>query len=52
MSSQAGAMLHLEAGRLGLLRSLVSGTALGPSTTWGPPSDRHLFIVTNGNFPA
>ena len=63
MNTQAGTMLHpaaaprnassttpnLAAGRRGLLRSLASDTALGPSTTWVPPSDRHSFILTNGN---
>ena len=63
MSTQAGTMLHpaaaprnapsttpnLAAGRRGLLRSLASGTALGPSTTRVPPSDRHSCILTNGN---
>ena len=53
MNPQAGAMLHLAAeprndlnmtpdlaaGRHGLLRSLASGSALGPSTSWLPPSD-------------
>jgi hypothetical protein len=62
MNSQAGTMLHLAAeprndpnmtpdlaaGRHGLLRSLASGSALSPSTTWVPPSDRHPFILTNG----
>ena len=62
MNSQAGTMLHLAAaprndhsttpdlaaGRRGLLRSLASGTALGPSTTWVPPSDRHPIILTTG----
>ena len=66
MSTQAGTMLHpaasprnapstmpnLAAGHRGLLRSLASGTALGPSTTWVPPSDRHSFILTNGNSAA
>ena len=54
MNAQAGTMLHpaaelrnapsmtpsLAAGRHGLLRSLASGTALGPSTIWVPPSCR------------
>ncbi len=49
MSTQAGTMLHpaaalrnapsmtpnIAAGRRGLLRSLASGSALGPSTTLG-----------------
>jgi hypothetical protein len=62
MNAQAGTMLHpaaelrnapsmtpsLAAGRHGLLRSLASGTALGPSTIWVPPSDRHLFSLTSG----
>jgi hypothetical protein len=62
MTSQAGTMLHLAAeprndhsmmpdlaaGHHGLLRSLASGTALGPSTTWVLPSDRHAFILTIG----
>jgi hypothetical protein len=62
MRSQAGTMLHLAAeprndhstmpdlaaGHRGLLRSLASGAALGPSTTWVPPSDRHAFILTIG----
>ena len=62
MTTQAGTMLHpaaaprnassttpnLAAGRRGLLRSLASGTALGPSTTWVPPSDRHSFSLTSG----
>lgn len=62
MNTQAGTMLHLAAeprndhsttpdlaaGRRGLLRSLASGTALGPSTTWVPPSDRHTPILTIG----
>ena len=62
MNSQAGTMLHLAAeprndtntapdlaaGRRGLLRSLASGSALSPSTTWVPPSDRHSIILTNG----
>jgi hypothetical protein len=66
MITQAGTMLHpaaalrnapsttpnLAAGRRGLLRSLASGTALGPSTTWVPTSDRHSCILTNGNFAA
>lgn len=61
MTTQAGTMLHpaaelrnapsmtpdLAAGRHGLLRSLASGAALGPSTTWVPPSDRHSSILTN-----
>ena len=61
MTTQAGTMLHpaaelrnapsttpdLAAGRRGLLRSLASGTALGPSTTWVPPSDRHSSILTH-----
>jgi hypothetical protein len=52
--AQAGTMLHpaaelrnassttpyRTAGRCGLLRSLASDTALSPSTTWVPPSDR------------
>jgi hypothetical protein len=60
MTPQAGTMLHppaeppsdhsttpnLTAGRCGLLRSLASGTALSPSTTWVPPSDRHAPILT------
>ena len=64
MHTQAGTMLHLAAeprnnnhnntppdltaGRCGLLRSLASGAALSPSTTWVPPSDRHPSILTNG----
>ncbi len=62
MNPQAGAMLHLAAeprndlnmtpdlaaGRHGLLRSLASGAALSPSTTWVPPSDRHPFTLTTG----
>lgn len=53
-TQQAGTMLHpaaelrneltmtpdLAAGRHGLLRSLASDAALGPSTTWVPPSGR------------
>lgn len=56
-ASQAGTMLHpaaelrnapsttpnLAAGRRGLLRSLASDAALGPSTTWVPPSNRLAF---------
>ena len=59
MKTQAGTMLHpaaeprnalsttpnLAAGRRGLLRSLASGTALGPSTTWVPPSHWHTPII-------
>ena len=55
--SQAGTMLHpaaelrnapsttpyLAAGRCGLRGSLASSAALGPSTTWVPPSDRLAF---------
>ena len=57
--AQAGTMLHLAApprndnshntmpdltaGHRGLLRSLASGAALSPSTTWVPPSDRLIF---------
>ncbi len=66
MNTQAGTMLHpaaaprnapsttpnLAAGRRGLLRSLASGTALGPSTTWVPPSGRHSLSLTNGNSAA
>jgi hypothetical protein len=66
MTTQAGTMLHpaverrnapsttpdLAAGRHGLLRSLASGAALSPSTTWVPPSDRHLFSSTSGNSAA
>ena len=62
MNSQAGTMLHLAAEprndhsttpdlaarRCGLLQSLASGAALGPSTTWVPPSDRHTITLTNG----
>ena len=62
MTAQAGTMLHpaaelrnapsmtpdLAAGRHGLLRSLASGAALGPSTTWVPPSDRPHPILTSG----
>ena len=63
MIAQAGTMLHLAAeprngqsmppdrgttGRHGLLRSLASGAALGPSTTWVPPSGRHASILTIG----
>lgn len=60
MTVQAGTMLHLAAqprssnsmtpsltaGHHGLLRSLASSTALGPSTTWVPPSDWHPSILT------
>jgi len=63
---QAGTMLHLAAeprnnssmtpdlaiGRHGLLRSLTSGTALGPSTTCVPPSGRHASILTIGDLTA
>lgn len=66
MNSQAGTMLHLAAeprngqsmtpdlatGHHGLLRSLASGAALGPSTTWVPPSDRHASILTTGGLTA
>jgi hypothetical protein len=38
----------LAAGRRGLLRSLASGAALSPSTTWVPSSDRHHPILTTG----
>ena len=62
MNTQAGTMLHpaaelrnapsmtasFAAGRHGLLHSLASGAALDPSTTWGLPSDRHLFSLTSG----
>ncbi len=62
MTSQAGTMLHLAAeprnddstmpdlaaGHRGLLRSLASGAALGPSTTWIPPSDWHTFVLMIG----
>jgi|688.fasta_scaffold330279_3 hypothetical protein len=58
---QAGTMLHLAAeprnadsttpdlatGRRGLPCSLASDAALGPSTTWVPPSDRHPDILTD-----
>lgn len=57
LSAQAGTMLHpaaqlrdaasttpyLAAGRCGLPGSLASDAALGPSTTWVPPSDRLAF---------
>ena len=57
VAAQAGIMLHpaaelrnaasttpyLAAGRCGLPRSLASGAALSPSTTWVPPSDRLAF---------
>ena len=60
MITQTGTMLHpvaaprnarsmtpnLTAGRHGLLRSLASGMALGPSTTWVPPSNRHTDSLT------
>ena len=60
---QAGTMLHpaaeprnatstmpdLAAGHRGLLRSLASDTALGPSTTWVPPSGRLAYILTNNH---
>ena len=39
---------RLAAGRHGLLRSLASGAALDPSTTWVPPSDRNPIVLTNG----
>jgi hypothetical protein len=39
-------MPDLAAGHRGLLRSLASGMALSPSTTWVPPSDRHTGILT------
>ena len=66
MNPQAGTMLHLAAeprndlnmtpdlaaGRHGLPRSLASGAALGQSTTWVPPSDRHSFTLTTGFAPA
>ena len=67
MIVQAGTMLHLAAeprngpnippdhamtGRYGLLRSLASDTALGPSTTWVPPSGRHASILTIGDLTA
>ena len=57
MNTQAGTMLHpaaeprnapsttpnLAAGGRGLPSSLASGAALGPSTTWVPPSDPMAF---------
>ncbi len=60
MNVQADTMLHLAAEprndpnmtpdlaakRHGLLRSRASGSALSPSTTWVPPSDRHPVILT------
>ena len=62
MTPQAGTMLHPGAqpagrapdstmpghvaGHRGLLRSLASGAALSPSTTWVPPSGRHAAILT------
>ena len=66
MNTQAGTMLHpaaaprnalsmtpnLAVGRHGLLRSLASDAALGPSTTWVPLSDRHQPSLTNGNTTA
>jgi hypothetical protein len=62
MTTQAGTRLHpaaqprnlqsttpdQTAGHRGLTRSLASGTALGPSTTWVPPSDRHHASLTTG----
>ena len=64
--SQTGTMLHPaaeprnapsttpnhSAGRRGLLRSLASGTALSPSTTWVPPSDRHAPTLTDNESTA
>jgi hypothetical protein len=66
MILQAGTMLHLAAeprnadsttpdlatGRRGLRCSLASGAALGPSTTWVPPSDQHHCILTNHHLTA
>lgn len=66
MTMQAGTMLHLAAEprnaasttpdlalrRRGLRCSLASGSALGPSTTWVPPSDRNSVILTNQHQPA
>jgi len=63
---QAGTMLHLAAeprnadsttpdlatGRRGLPCSLASDTALSPSTTWVPPSDRHPAILTDRHLTA
>ena len=63
---QAGTMLHLAAesrnadsttpdlatGRRGLPSSLADGAALGPSTTWVPPSDRHGAILTDHQLTA
>ncbi len=66
MNTQAGTRLHpaaqprnlqstipdQTAGRRGLTGSLASGTALGPSTTWVPPSDRHSTSLTTGSMTA
>lgn len=38
----------LAAGRRGLHGSLAAGLALGPSTTWVPPSNRHPGTLTIG----
>ena len=63
MILQAGTMLHpaaelrnahntqpdLTAGLRELRCSLATGVALGPSTTWVPPSSRHSSILTIGS---
>ena len=66
MNPRAGTMLHpaaelrndlntppnLAAGRRELPCSLATGVALGPSTTWVSPSNRHFSILTIGSPPS